>query len=91
MLVGFAIANLLGVVQTSLWSFFDTVLHAATPSDFVIFPMKMLTIGLLISATGCMTALSADPDDDIGRLISRGFIRGMLAIMLTSVLLSLAI
>jgi phospholipid/cholesterol/gamma-HCH transport system permease protein len=91
MLVGFAIANLLGGVQTSLWSFLDTVLRAAAPSDFVIFPSKMLAIGLLISATGCMTALSAHPDDDIGRLISRGFIRGMLAIMLTSVLLSLAI
>ena len=91
MLVGFAIASLLGVVQISLWSFLDTVLRAATPSDFVVFPLKMLAIGLLIGATGCLTALSAQADDDIGRLISRGFIRGMLAIMLTSVLLSLAI
>jgi phospholipid/cholesterol/gamma-HCH transport system permease protein len=90
-LVGFAIANLLGVVPTSLWSFLDTVLRAAAPSDFVVFPVKMLAIGLLISATACLTALAAHADDDIGRLISRGFIRGMLAIMLTSGLLSLAI
>ncbi|MEZ5833903.1 MAG: ABC transporter permease [Dongiaceae bacterium] len=91
MLFGFAIANLLGVVQTSLWSFLDTVLFAASPSDFVIFPLKMLAIGLLIGSTACLTALSAQTDDDVGRLISRGFIRGMLAIMLTSALLSLAI
>ena len=64
MLVGFAIASLLGVVQTSLWSFLDTVLRAETPSDFVVFPLKMLAIGLLIGATGCMTALSAHADDD---------------------------
>jgi len=33
----------------------------------------------------------AHEGEEIGRLISRGFIRGMLAIMLTSGLLSLAI
>jgi phospholipid/cholesterol/gamma-HCH transport system permease protein len=91
LLVGFAIASLLGVVQTSLWSFLDGVLRAMSPRDFLIFPLKMLAIGLLIGATACLTALSARPEDDVGRLISRGFIRGMLAIMLTSGLLSLAV
>ena len=91
LLVGFAIASLLDVVQTSLWSFLDTVLAAVSPSDFAVFPVKMLAIGLLIGTTACLTALSAEPKDEVGRLISRGFIRGMLAIMLTSGLLSLAI
>ena len=91
LLVGFAIASLLGVVQATLWSFLDTVMRAAAPSDFIVFPAKMLAIGLLISATACLTALSADADEDLGHLISRGFIRGMLAIMLTSGLLSLAV
>jgi phospholipid/cholesterol/gamma-HCH transport system permease protein len=91
LLVGFAIASLLGVIQTSLWSFLDGVLGAMAPSDFAIFPLKMLAIGLLIGATACLTALSARPEDDVGRLISHGFIRGMLAIMLTSGLFSLAV
>jgi phospholipid/cholesterol/gamma-HCH transport system permease protein len=91
LLVGFAIASLLGMIQTSLWSYLDGVLGAMTPHDFVIFPLKMLAIGLLIGTTACLTALSARPEDDVGRLISRGFIRGMLAIMLTSGLLSLAV
>ena len=91
LLVGFAIASSLSVVQTSFWSFLDAVLGAAAPSDFVVFPVKMLAIGLLIGATACLTGLSAQADDDIGQLISRGFIRGMLAIMLTSGLLSLAV
>jgi phospholipid/cholesterol/gamma-HCH transport system permease protein len=89
--VGFGVGTLFGVVQDSLWVFLDTVLRAAAPSDFVVFPVKMLAIGLLVAATACLTALSAGADDDIGRLISRGFIRGILAIMLTSGLLSLAI
>ena len=91
LLVGFAMARSLDVVQDSLWTFLDTLLRALAPTDFVIFPVKMLAIGLLIGSTACLTALSADVGDEIGRLISRGFIRGMLAIMLTSGLLSLAI
>jgi len=90
MVVGFALASILGVVQTSLWSFLDALLSATAPADFVVFPVKMLAIGLLIGSTACLTALLAQEDEDIGRLISRGFIRGMLAIMLTSGLLSMA-
>jgi phospholipid/cholesterol/gamma-HCH transport system permease protein len=91
MVVGFALASMLGVVQTSLWSFLDALLRATVPADFVVFPVKMLAIGLLIGATACLTGLMAQEGEDIGRLISRGFIRGMLAIMLTSGALSLAI
>jgi phospholipid/cholesterol/gamma-HCH transport system permease protein len=91
MVVGFALASTLGVVQTSLWSFLDALLRATAPADFVVFPVKMLAIGLLIGSTACLTALLAHESEDIGRLISRGFIRGMLAIMLTSGALSLAI
>lgn len=91
MVVGFALASMFGVVQTSLWSFLDALLRATVPADFVVFPVKMLAIGLLIGGTACLTGLMAQDGEDIGRLISRGFIRGMLAIMLTSGALSLAI
>jgi phospholipid/cholesterol/gamma-HCH transport system permease protein len=91
MVVGFALASMLGVVQTSLWSFLDALLRGTVPADFVVFPVKMLAIGLLIGSTACLTALLAQEGEDIGRLISRGFIRGMLAIMVTSGALSLAI
>jgi phospholipid/cholesterol/gamma-HCH transport system permease protein len=88
---GFTVAGLMGIVQTSIWSFLDGVLRATAPGDFVVFPLKTLTIGLLVGATASLTALSAEPEDDHGRLLARGFIRGMLAIMLTSGLLSLAV
>jgi phospholipid/cholesterol/gamma-HCH transport system permease protein len=91
LVVGFVVARLFDVVQTAFWSFLDGVLTALTPSDFAIFPAKMLTIGLLIGASACLTGLSAQAGEDVGQLISRGFIRGMLAIMLTSGLFSLAI
>ena len=46
MVVGFALASALDVVQTSLWSFLDMLLRAAAPADFVVFPVKMLAIML---------------------------------------------
>jgi phospholipid/cholesterol/gamma-HCH transport system permease protein len=91
LVVGFAAARLLEVTQDSFWAYLDGVLRAATPRDFIVLPLKMLVIGLLVGTTGCLTALLAQAEDESGRLIARGFIRGMLAIMLASGLLSLAI
>jgi phospholipid/cholesterol/gamma-HCH transport system permease protein len=90
LLVGFTIAAMLGVVQDSVWAFLDDVLRATGPRDFVIFPVKMLAIGLMIAMTTALTALTAGPDEDIGQLTARGFVRGMLAVMVTSGFLSLA-
>jgi ABC-type transporter Mla maintaining outer membrane lipid asymmetry permease subunit MlaE len=59
--------------------------------DFVIFPTKMLLIGLLIALTAALTGLTARRGEDAGRLLPRAFVRGTMAIMLTSVSLSLAI
>ncbi len=88
--VGYTAAALLGVVQKSIWSFLNDFLSAAGPRDFIIFPVKMLAIGLMIAVTTSLTALSAGPEDDVGHLAARGFVRGMLAILMTSGFLSLA-
>jgi hypothetical protein len=69
----------------------STVLGAMEIRDFVIFPTKMLLIGLLVALTAALTGLSARHGEDAGRLLPRAFVRGTMAIMLTSVSLSLAI
>ena len=91
MAIGFIVANLVGGSALSLWEFFSTVLGAMQPADFMIFPVKMLVIGLLVALTSALTGLTAHRGDDAGRLLPRAFVRGTLAIMLTSVTLSLAI
>ena len=90
LLVGYSAAALLGVVQKSVWAFLADFLSATGPRDFIIFPVKMLAIGLMIAVTASLTALSAEPEDDVGHLTARGFVRGMLAILITSGILSLA-
>lgn len=89
LVVGFATSSLLGAVQGSLWLFLDHILGAMEAADFAMFPVKMLCIGALIALTSCLTGLTARPGDDTGRLLPRGFVRGVLAIMLTSLVLSL--
>ena len=80
---------ILGAVQLSIWSFLDNLLTAMRPTDYAIFPIKLLVIGMLVAATSCMTALTAESEDDPAKLMPRGFVRGMLSIMLASGLLSL--
>jgi phospholipid/cholesterol/gamma-HCH transport system permease protein len=58
--------------------------------DFAVFPVKMLSIGFLVALTVCLTGLTARPGDDTASLLPRGFVRGMLAIMLTSLVFRLA-
>jgi phospholipid/cholesterol/gamma-HCH transport system permease protein len=90
LVMGFVAGSLLGAVQESLWQFLDHVLSAMQAVDFAVFPVKMLSIGFLVGLTACLTGLTARPDDDTARLLPRGFIRGVLAIMLTSLVFSLA-
>jgi phospholipid/cholesterol/gamma-HCH transport system permease protein len=91
MTIGFVVGALAGGSAMSIWEFLSTVLGAMEVRDFVIFPAKMLLIGLLVALTSGLTGLSARHGEDAGRLLPLAFVRGTLAIMLTSVSLSLAI
>jgi phospholipid/cholesterol/gamma-HCH transport system permease protein len=90
LLVGFVASSLLGAVRESLWIFLDHVLSSMHAADFVMFPAKMLSIGALVALTACLTGLTARPGDDTAVLLPRGFVRGVLAVMLTSLVFSLA-
>jgi phospholipid/cholesterol/gamma-HCH transport system permease protein len=86
---GFVAGSLLEAVQMSIWSFFDRVLLALHVRDFVIVPAKLVVIGLMVALTACLTALTAGPGDDIASLLPRGFMRGVLMILIVSLALSL--
>ncbi len=90
LMTGFIVGTLAGAVRMSLWAFLDNVLTAMRVTDFAIFPVKLLVIGLLVAMTSCLTALDARSHLGSNRLMPRGFVRGLLAIMLTSGILSLA-
>ncbi|HTU54037.1 MAG TPA: ABC transporter permease [Acetobacteraceae bacterium] len=90
LVVGFVSGSLLASVQGSLWGFLERVLAAMQAVDFALFPAKMVVIGLLVALTACLTGMSARPGEDMASLLPRAFVRGLVAIMLASLLLSLA-
>jgi phospholipid/cholesterol/gamma-HCH transport system permease protein len=91
LVTGFVASSLLGAAESSFWSFLDGVLLAMHRADFVVFPAKMVAIGLLVALSACLTGITADPRDDAAHVLPRGFIRGTLAILLASIALSFAV
>ncbi|MBR0646422.1 MlaE family ABC transporter permease [Plastoroseomonas hellenica] len=91
LLTGFVAGSLLGVVQLSLFGFLDAVLRAMGARDFLLFPGKLVMIGALVGLTSTISGLSARRGDSTATLLPRGFLRGVLAVLLCSALLSLAV
>jgi len=89
LLTGFIAGSLAGAVHIPIGSFLERVLLAMHAGDFAVFPAKMIVIGLLVALTACLTGLTASAQDDAARLLSRGFVRGVVAILLASIALSL--
>lgn len=91
LLSGFVAGSLLEAVRISIWSFLDRVLLAMHARDFVVFPAKMIVIGLLVALTASLTGLTATAQDEAARLLPRAFVRGVVAILLANLALSLAV
>ena len=89
-LSGFATGQMLGALTISLSSLLERVVTAMTAADFAVFPVKTLLIGLLVALTACLTAFEAGPREN-AVLIPRGFVRGVLAILLASSALGLVV
>jgi phospholipid/cholesterol/gamma-HCH transport system permease protein len=85
---GFVSGSLAGVVNTSIFGFFDNVLRAMTAADLALFPTKLLLIGLVVALTSCATGLSAQEDDTPSSLLPKGFTRGVTGILSVTLLLS---
>jgi phospholipid/cholesterol/gamma-HCH transport system permease protein len=90
LITGFVASNLLGAVETTVWSFLDGVLRAMHAADFAVFPAKMIAIGLLVALTAIVTGFEARSGENAALVLPRGFVRGTLAILVVSITLSFA-
>jgi phospholipid/cholesterol/gamma-HCH transport system permease protein len=89
LVTGFIAASLLRVATLSFWSFLDLVLQGMPIGVLAAFPVKMVAIGLLVAVTQGLTALASRPHEDDSQLMPRGFVRGVLAVLLVEIVLSL--
>ncbi|TLU74655.1 ABC transporter permease [Lichenicoccus roseus] len=91
LVMGYIVSAALGTTQDSLWLFLDKVVSAMTVRDYMVIPAKLFAIGYLVGLSSCLTGLTASTDDDLASLMPRGFVRGILVIMVTSILLTLTV
>jgi phospholipid/cholesterol/gamma-HCH transport system permease protein len=91
LLSGYLVAHAIGLVAYSLWDFGGNFLRAMNPMDFVLPPLKSITIGFFVGVVCCATGLGrADESDELQRVVPRGFVRAALAILLANGLFDLA-
>ncbi len=88
---GYAAGSALGVANNSIFGFLENVLRAMSIPDLIVFPAKLLLIGLMVALTCCATGLSAQEIDAPANLLPRGFTRGVTAILAVTLLLSAVI
>lgn len=87
---GWVTAEFVGLLREGATSFVGNVVAATEQRDFILFATKLTLIGVLIGLTSAVTGMSAMARDTPSYLLPRGFIRGTVAVLLTSGLLSVA-
>jgi phospholipid/cholesterol/gamma-HCH transport system permease protein len=91
LLSGYIVASMLGLVSFPIWTFMENLLRAMDGSDFIIQPLKCITMGMAVALVCCATALGrADETYELQRLVQRGFVRATLAILLINGVFDLA-
>jgi len=88
---GWLAAEWLGLQQAGVVGFADNVVEATERRDFGLFAAKMTLIGALVALTSAITGMSATAKETPSFLLPRGFVRGILAVLLTSILLTVAV
>ena len=87
---GYLGASALGLIAISIWDFADNVARAMDMADFILPPLKCLLIGFFVALICCATGLARDDaEDELQRLLSRGFIRAALAMLVVNGLFDL--
>jgi phospholipid/cholesterol/gamma-HCH transport system permease protein len=89
LVTGYVMSRLTGVISSPVWTFLDSVVTAMSGLDYIIIPLKFITVGFVVGLGGCLTGLTATRHDTLRSLLPRGFSRGMLIVMVVSVLFSL--
>ena len=90
LLAGYITGELLGLNQSGFFELVTGVVNAFTVPNFVLFALKMVLAGGLVAVVCAITGMSSTRAETPSHLLPRGFVRGLLAVLGSSVLLSIA-
>lgn len=90
--VGYLVANSVETTEMSLFDFYNSVLRAMTVNEYILLPVKTVTVGFVIGIVCCMTGLgNLERTSEVSELLPRGFMRAVLGTFVVSGLLSIVI
>lgn len=90
LIAGYVTGQVLGLNQSGFGELVSGVVGAANVANFVLFAVKMVLAGGLIAVVCAITGMSSTKAETPSHLLPRGFVRGLLAVLGSSVLLSIA-
>lgn len=88
--VGYIVCWVEAIVTQPIWAFLYDVVGALRPIDYAGVPLKFLLTGFFVSLSSTLTGMDVTRDDDMARLMPRGFVRGMMVLMVINVALTVA-
>jgi phospholipid/cholesterol/gamma-HCH transport system permease protein len=88
---GWLAAEFLGLLRSGQVDLLDNIVAATERRDFAILALKLTLTGALVALTSAITGMSATARDTPSYLLPRGFVRGLTAVLLTSVLLTVTL
>jgi phospholipid/cholesterol/gamma-HCH transport system permease protein len=88
--IGFLTGQFLGDVRSSTTQQLENLLEAARPAEFVLFAVKTVLVGGLVAVVSGITGMSSTRSETPSHLLPRGFVRGLLAVLGTSAVLTVA-
>ena len=87
---GFVADNVLSATDLPIYDFIQMLLMAMGPDEFVMVPLKTITIGFAVALIACITGLSKITSaDDVAHLLPAGIVTCVLVMFLISSVLTL--
>jgi phospholipid/cholesterol/gamma-HCH transport system permease protein len=88
---GVLVAELRGGLQVAPREVLENLVDALNNRDFPLFAVKMVVIGVLVALTAAVTGMSSTPREEPGHLLPRAFVRGLIAVLVASALLTVVV
>ncbi len=85
LIAGHVLAATTGVFRVGFFEFLVAATRLLSPTDYLILPLKTLSIGVLIGVVTCVTALRPTrAGSDVRELLPLGFMRAVVATLILS-------
>ncbi len=85
LLAGFLMAAIVGILQFGFFEYMVTAMRLLTPAEYLILPLKAVSIGTVVGVIACVTALRPTKvGADVRELLPLGYMRAVVTTLIVS-------